>query len=428
MNPVHLVFKKPSGIGVICSGGVALLLLITGEGLAGEIRPWNGRHWVKQEIDTQLGIGYAVLPVDINGDGKLDLVVVDQQRVVWYENPTWRRRIIIERQTRPDNVCIAAYDIDGDGQVDLALGADWRPFDTRSGGTLQWLRRGQSLEEPWQVFPIDEEPTIHRIRFVDLDGDGRPELVVAPLMGRGATARGNWLDGQPVRILAYRIPEDPVHQRWPREVLDQSLHVVHNFWAIPAASGKGAQLLLASYEGVSLLARGADGRWQRQLLGQGNQEHPQGRRGASEVKQGRLGKGRHFLATIEPWHGHQVVVYTAPAAPGSLWQRQVLDDHLRWGHAVWCADLDGDGRDEVIVGVRDDPEPGAPFSERRGVRLYHADDAQGQRWSRQIVERGGLAVEDLVAVDLDGDGWIDLVAVGRQTHNLCIYWNRGPGK
>src|SRR5205807_7583420 len=78
-----------------------------------------------QEIDTSLKVGYAVLVTDVNGDGKPDLVVVDTQRVVWYENPTWKRRTIIQGQTRPDNVCIAAADIDGDSKVDFALGAAW---------------------------------------------------------------------------------------------------------------------------------------------------------------------------------------------------------------------------------------------------------------------------------------------------------------
>ena len=72
-----------------------------------------------EEIETDLKVGYAVLLVDVNGDGKKDIVVVDTTRVVWYENPTWKRRTIIEGLTKPDNVCIAAYDIDGDGQLDL---------------------------------------------------------------------------------------------------------------------------------------------------------------------------------------------------------------------------------------------------------------------------------------------------------------------
>src|SRR5437867_12577156 len=109
-----------------------------------------------QEIETGLKVGYAVLLVDINNDGKPDIVVVDTNRVVWYENPTWKRRTIIEGQTKPDNVCIAAYDIDGDGKLDLALGADWKPFNTKDGGTIQWLKRGKNLDDPWTLYPIAE--------------------------------------------------------------------------------------------------------------------------------------------------------------------------------------------------------------------------------------------------------------------------------
>jgi hypothetical protein len=381
-----------------------------------------------QEIATDLGVGYAVLPVDVNGDGKTDLVVVDQKRVLWYENPTWKPHIIIQGMTRPDNVSIAAADIDGDGQIDFALGADWRPFDTSSGGTLQWLRRGKTLDEPWTVYPIDTEPTVHRIRFADIDGDGRPELIVAPLMGRGSTAKGNWMDGAPVRILAYHIPKDPTRDRWVAEPISESLHVVHNFWPIPAASGKGRDILTASYEGVSLLAHGDSGKWTTRRIGAGNQDNPKGKRGSSEVKEGRLKSGRKVIATIEPWHGDQVVVYTEPEGAGQLWKRHVVDEHLRWGHAVWFADLDGDGGDELVIGVRDDPDARAGFRERRGVRIYKALDDRGTRWARHIVEDGGVAVEDLAVADLNGDGRIDLIAVGRQTHNCRIYWNLGPAK
>jgi hypothetical protein len=382
-------------------------------------------HFRMQEIETGLGVGYAVLLVDLNGDGKKDIVVVDQRRVVWYENPTWKRRTIIEGQTKPDNVCIDAYDIDGDGQLDLALGADWKPFNTKEGnGTLQWLKRGKKLDEPWTLHPIGTEPTVHRIHFADIDGDGKAELVVGPLMGRNSTQGKNWMDGLPVRMLAYKIPKDPIHDRWVPEVIDESLHVVHNFWPIPSASGKGMDLLTASYEGVNLLTHDVSGKWTRRHLGEGNQANPNKNRGSSEIKQGKLKNGRPYIATIEPWHGNQVVVYTPPVDPAKgLWERHVVDDRLLWGHAVWCADLDGDGDEELIIGVRDNLSDQS--QERRGVRIYKALDETGAKWARQIIEDGGVAVEDLAAADLDNDGRIDIVAVGRQTHNLRIYWNQG---
>jgi hypothetical protein len=380
-------------------------------------------HFRMQEIETGLKVGYAVLLVDLNGDGKKDIVVVDTTRVVWYENPTWKRRTIIEGQTRPDNVCIAAHDIDGDGLLDLALGADWKPFNTKSGGTLQWLKRGKTLDEPWTMHAIGEVPTVHRIRWADLDGSGKPALVVTPLMGRNSTAKKNWMDGAPVEILAYAIPKDPIRDRWVPQVVDHSLHVVHNFWPIPSSRGNGMDLLVASYEGVNLLTRDSGNGWKAVRLGAGNQDNLRSNRGSSEIKQGMLKNGRKFIATIEPWHGHQVVVYTPPSDPKELWDRHVLDDKLKWGHAVWCADLDGDGSDELIIGIRDDLSKDA--QQRRGVRIYKALDERGTRWARHFVDPGGVAVEDMAIADLNGDGRPDLVAVGRATGNIRIYWNEG---
>jgi hypothetical protein len=374
------------------------------------------------ELPEKLGVGYAVLAVDVNGDGKKDIVIVDQTRVIWLENPTWKTHTIIKGMTKADNVCIDAYDIDGDGQIDFALGADWKPFNTESGGTLQWLKRGKSLDEPWIVYPIDTEPTIHRIRFADIDGNGKKALISVPLMGRGATKAKNWMDGLPLRVTAYRIPADPVKDRWVPEVLDESLHVAHNFHPIDLPKTSRQNILVASYEGVSLLQK-QDDKWKRLHIGGGNQSDLKGSRGASEIKQGKLKNGRKFIATIEPWHGNQVVVYTEPTDKAALWDRHVIDEQLRWGHAVSVADLDGDGSDELIIGVRDEPAKADKFTESRGVRVYKALDDVGAKWRRQIIDNGGIAVEDLTVVDLDGDGRVDIVAVGRQTHNVRIYWN-----
>jgi hypothetical protein len=377
-----------------------------------------------QEIASDLTVGYAVITADVNEDGKPDIVVVDSERMVWYENPTWKVHTIISKgKTKKDNVCIAAADIDGDGHIDFVLGADWKPFNTKEGGTLQWLKRGKTLDEEWTVYPIAEEPTVHRVRMADIDGSGKPAIILAPLMGRDSSAKGNWMDGRPVRILAFPIPKDPIKGPWKPVVLSEELHVVHNIW--PLANAVGArQILAASYEGVSMIAQDED-KWTTTRIGDGNQTNLKSNRGASEIKRGKLEGDRPFICTIEPWHGNQVVVYIPPNLKQPLWSRHVLDDHLRWGHAVWCSDLDGNGSEELVIGVRDNPAKGDTFTEKCGVRIYKATDGVGKKWARFILDDGGIAVEDLTVADLNGDGKPDIIAVGRGTHNARIYWNQG---
>jgi hypothetical protein len=58
---------------------------------------------------------------------------------------------------------------------------------------------------------------------------------------------------------------------------------------------------------------------------------------------------------------------------------------------------------------------------RSGLRIYDPDAAG--KWTRQIVDPGSVAIEDLSVGDLNSDGKLDVVAVGRATHNVKIYWN-----
>src|SRR5260370_13898607 len=302
-----------------------------------------------QEIATDLSIGYAVAVADINGDGKPDIVVVDQKRVVWYENPTWKMHTILTGKTKPDNVCLAVADIDGDGQLDIVLGAGWQPSDTKNPGTLQWLKRSKTPDEEWTMYPIPcDEPTVHRIRVADIAGLGKPQLIVAPLQGRECTAKGNWTDGQPVRILAYPIPKEPERaENWKPVVISQELHVVHSFFTAPDPIRHS--LLYASYEGAFASDCRGD-HFETARLHVANQDNPKSNRGASEIKASRrIGRGL-TIATIEPWHGNEVVVYRPPEENKTEFRRFVIDDHLRWGHAVWFADLDGSGVDQLIVG------------------------------------------------------------------------------
>ena len=358
-----------------------------------------GMRFRGQEIQREFGVGYAVLVEDINGDRKPDIVAINPTQAVWFENPTWQKHVILEGGTKKDNVCIAAHDIDGDGMIDLAVGADWQPTNTAGGGSLQWIgRRGSASGGYWKLTAIGEEPTLHRIRWGDVDGDGKAELVVAPLHGR-ATKGPSW-EGQGARILIYRVPKDPARDPWPMEVADNSLHIVHNFLVENFDQDPQKEIIVASREGLHVLKRSPSGAWSKTLIGEGS---------PGEVKMGRVG-GKRCAATVEPWHGNSVVVYEE--RPG-LWSRLVIEDQLSGAHALGWGDFDGDGDDELAVGWRQG---------KYGVAIYKR--AINGNWSRfLLVDDGAMAAEDLAVADLNGDGRPEIIAAGRATSNVKIYWN-----
>ncbi len=356
-------------------------------------------------IDANIGkVCYAVTHADVDGDGKRDIVAVSENRVLWYQAPGWKPHVMIKDQTPRDNVCIAPLDIDGDGKIDFALGAGWT-----GKGTLHWIRRGKSLDEPWQVHQVGVERWTHRMRFADVLGKGRPQLVVSPL---------NATVGSGIRLLAFEIPKQPARSRWMPTVLSHELNRVHNHWHVDFDKDGVIDTLVASREGVHLVRRGKDG-WTRTKLGTGAKGANPNLSGAGEIKLGRLAGGAVYIATVEPMHGTALVVYTAPkknAPKGSLWQRHVIDSGFRRGHALWTADMDKDGSDEIVFGHSDTPKV-------HGVNVYDARDATGATWTKHVVDAGGVATEDLVVADFNGDGRPDIVAGGRATHNVKLYVN-----
>lgn len=337
-----------------------------------------------EEVATQLGVVYAVTTADVNRDGKSDIVIVNNTQLLWFENPTWTKHVVAEKVTEKDNVAVAPHDIDGDGKLDFALGADWQSTNTSGGGSLHWV------SSAGKVHNIATEPTLHRIRWADVNGDGRAELIVVPLHGRG-TKSSDWTQGNGARILVFFIPPDPAKDEWRMEVADDSLHIIHNFITV------NGEIWTASAEGLHALSRGKDGKWSKRKLGDGK---------PGEIKLGKVA-GKRTLATVEPWHGEGIVVYTEQSG---LWAREVIESSLTQGHALGWGDFDGDGSDELIAGWR---------GKTIGLALYKRVDGT---WTKTMID-DGMATEDVTVADLNGDGKPDVVAGGRATQNLRIYWN-----
>jgi hypothetical protein len=108
--------------------------------------------------------------------------------------------------------------------------------------------------------------------------------------------------------------------------------------------------------------------------------------------------------------------------PGEA-KRFVVDDQLNAGHAIWFDDFDQDGEDELLVGFREKAGP----RELPGLNIYdlHIDAENNVTAEKHVIDDGGMATEDARAHDMNGDGWPDIVAFGRATHNIKYYENLG---
>ncbi|MCA9033806.1 MAG: VCBS repeat-containing protein [Planctomycetaceae bacterium] len=361
-------------------------------------------QFTERIIDSQIGkVCYAVTLADINEDGQQDIVAVSENRVLWYENPSWQSHVMIEDQTPRDNVCIAPRDINGDGHIDFAVGAGW----TKSG-TLHWIERADSLEQPWKVHSIGKELWLHRARWSDVLGSGQSQLVISALNGSAENG---------ARLLAFEVPTDPVNDRWMSTELNSEFNRMHNHWHLDLDQDQKMDTLTASQEGITLVQRIHE-EWKATRLGHGASGDANTDQGAGEIKIGHLLDGTPFIVTVEPMHGHSLVLYQLPESGKftDLWQRNVIDTGFQRGHALWTEDMDGDGSDEIVFGHSDTPDT-------FGVIVYDCSQNILTSWTKYVVDAGGMATEDLVVADLTGDGRPDIVAGGRATHNVKLYVN-----
>ena len=192
-------------------------------------------------------------------------------------------------------------------------------------------------------------------------------------------------------MLVHDVPKDPSAKAWRVEIADSTLHTIHNLQLVDMDGDGRDEIVVAAWEGVFMLDRSPEGRWTKLQLGTGNQQMMPFK-GASEVKVGRL--LRRFAIyrndrAVAWFSGSRVYsARTASAPPAadstpSLWGRHVIAEPVQWGHAVWCADLDADGDDELIVGQRDPNKPGTSGPKGPGVFVFDIKHAERLTHIRQ---------------------------------------------
>ncbi len=410
-----------------------LLFVVFSRLTLGQTVPPITPKFTVQVIDNQISIGYGLAIGDVDGDRRPDILLADQKEIVWYKNPGrpapgmltpgdgntgWKRYVMAANLTPQDNVCIAARDLDGDGRVEVAVGAGWNPAETgdsTKSGAVFYLVRPPDLTSRWEPVRLFHEVTTHRMRWAKV-GPINYQLVVVPLHGLG-NKNG---EGQGVRVWGYEFPKNP-RGLWKRHLVDSTLHLTHNFevWEDGPTTG----LIIGGKEGGKILEWRA-GAWRYMPDEAARNALPILTNNVDGIGEIRRLDGGKSIVSIQPMHGSFLQIengnYSLKNPRTVVTEKEIstLSDIFSQGHGLVCGDFLGIGREQIVAGWRNPNDDG-----KVGIRLF--DPQQSNNFQGYPLDDSvRMACEDLQAADLDGDGDLDLIASGRATLNVLVYWNQ----
>src|SRR5437867_11334477 len=199
-------------------------------------------------IEDNMPGGYTVIIADMNNDHRPDVIGMTQRinELAWYENPNWERHVMVKDMTSMVN--LAAADIDGDGIPEVAIQNEFSMVAAKSPGLVWLLRHDGDPRGPWKATKVDQLITSHHVACADVDGDGRKELINAPLIG--PKGLGPRYDQDKVSLVYYHVPTNPQGE-WKRRLIDDQLNGgLHCVRVVKWVDGKRYQILTTGLHGI----------------------------------------------------------------------------------------------------------------------------------------------------------------------------------
>ncbi|OGD22619.1 MAG: hypothetical protein A2W03_12545 [Candidatus Aminicenantes bacterium RBG_16_63_16] len=328
--------------------------------------------------------GLAV--ADFNRDGRLDIATGN----ILYLGSDWKPQPMLgaPKEYNPESyseefLCFAE-DLDRDGWMDLIVVGF-------PGAKTRWLRNPGRRGGPWTEFPAIEKTGNESPDWVDIDMDGRKELVFVSenglALGRpGSDPTKPW----PIRVIAAPADPAPGHGLGAGDINgDGRADIVcpEGWWEGPEDRGRLPWIFHAAKLGFEAPAQmpvlDADGDGDADAISSGAHKY-----GLWWYEQ-----------SAEGWKAHEI------------------DRSISQLHALHLADINRDGLPDIITGKRfwahrhndeglDDPSVLCWFEMKR--------QAGQPRWVRHDIDwDSGVGLHAQV-LDLDGDGLLDIATSNKK--------------
>ncbi len=332
--------------------------------------------------------------MDVNRDGKLDIV----SGGFWYEAPTWKKHFLrdVEKLGNPpnwDGYSHLELDVNNDGWTDL-INVNWR---SRS---IYWIEHpGPALGE-WKKHLVAEPGAMETGRLYDIDGDGRLDI-----LPRGGNFSAWW----------ELLPSEPkAEPKWVRHNLPQPVSGHGGGFGDINGDGRGDIIGPNGWLEAPVDRRKGEWTW-----------HAEFDLGQASILVIVADVDEDGDADLVYALGHNYGVYwleQTKEAGTRAWKKHLIDDTWSVGHSPLWVDMDNNGRKEFVNGKRYQAhelrDPGA--KDPQVMYRYEFDPATRKFQRYEMMTKGGPAGIGLDprAIDLDGDGDLDLIVPGRSG----LYW------